>query len=204
MSYEFRCLLVTLAALGATACAAAPEPPATPPATLIAPPALTEDGYAELVVTERFPGTPAEVRAFLDTDQRLLLAMPDTAKIVRPVGGRLVRGTRWPEAGAERVLEFSDGHYAFERVTEFSPERFAYQVWGFTGPTAANVAHIHGIQELAPGPDGGTQFTWIYKVKPAAGWKRPFVQRFVDTDVRELLETATRSVAGQARREAAQ
>ena len=194
---------LVLAAALLAACAGNPTPPATAPTALSAAPALQEDGYATVVITDTFPGTPAEARAFLDTDQRLLKAMPDTERIARPVGSTLLEGSRWPEAGAARVLEFSDGHYAFERVTDFSPERFAYQVWGFTGPNAANVGHIHGIQELTDAGDGTSIFTWTYKVLPSAGWKRPFVQRFVDSDVRELLETATRSVAAEAREQAA-
>ena len=197
--YAFRLGLLA-APLALVACAD-PKPPATPPTELSAPPALADDGYAELVITADFPGTPAQVRAFLDDGSKIIYAMPDTDNISRPVGFTLTKGSAWTETGAERVLEFADGHYTFERVIEHAPERFAYQVWGFTGATGKNVEHVHGIQELRADPDGGTDFVWTYRVMPTAGWKRPFVQRFVDSDVRELLQTATDRVVAQAQQE---
>lgn len=192
--------LALAAAALLAACAADPVPPATAP-TMTPPPTLQDDGYAELVIRADFPGTPAEVRAFLDEDNKLLYAMPDTERIARPVSYDLAKGEEWMATGSERVMKFSDDHYAFERVIEYSPTRFSYQVWGFTGANAANVDHIHGEQQLVADPDGGTDFIWTYRVMPTAGWKKPFVQRFVDSDVRELLQTATDRVAAQAREE---
>ena len=181
------------------ACVGNPEPPATAPTASTAPPPLSENGYAQVVIRADFPGTPAEVRAYLDDGNKILYAMPDTDRIARPVSFELTKGETWTAAGSERVMKFSDDHYAFERVIDHSPESFTYQVWGFTGPNAANVDHIHGEQRLVADPDGGTDFIWTYRVKPTAGWKRPFVQRFVDSDVRELLQTATDRVAARAR-----
>ena len=197
-------LAALFCAAALAACAADPVPPATAPTTLTTPPALQDDGYAELVIRADFPGTPAEVRAFLDEDNKLLYAMPDTERIARPVSYDLTKGEQWMATGSERVMKFSDDHYAFERVIGYAPENFSYQVWGFTGANAANVDHIFGEQRLAPDPDGdGTDFIWTYRVMPTAGWKKPFVQRFVDSDVRELLQTATDRVAAQARKEMA-
>ena len=195
-----RSLFLLSSAALITACGD-PAPPATAPTQLSTPPPLAEDGYAELVITADFPGTPAEVRAFLDDGNKIIYAMPSTENISRPKGFTLTKGTSWTEDGAERILEFEDGHYTFERVITHSPERFAYQVWGFTSATGKNVDHVHGIQALRPDPDGGTDFIWTYRVMPSAGWKKPFVQRFVDGDVRELLQTATDRVAEQARAE---
>ena len=178
-----------------------PAPPATAPTQLSAPPPLADDGFAELVIRADFPGSPEQVRAFLDDGNKIIHAMPRTENISPPKGFELTKGASWTETGAERILEFEDGHYTFERVIGHAPERFEYQVWGFTSATGNNVEHVHGIQELRPDPDGGTDFIWTYKVKPTAGWKKPFVQRFVDSDVRELLQTATDRVAEQAREE---
>ncbi len=197
----FRTLLFSLlAACTISACGAA-EPPATAPTQLSPPPPLADDGYAELVIRADFPGTPSEVRAFLDDGNKIIYAMPTTENISRPKDFQLTKGESWTETGAERILEFEDGHYTFERVIGHAPERFEYQVWGFTSANGRNVDHIHGIQELRADPNGGTDFIWTYKVMPTAGWKKPFVQRFVDSDVRELLQTATDRVAAQAREE---
>jgi len=172
---------------------AAPIPPETPPTDYNNPPAIIDGGYAEYIVRADFPYGVEETRQFMDTGSRMLMAMPDTDKIARPVAYEILQGNNWPETGAVRRLEFSDGHYAMERVLEFSPERFRYQVWGFTSATAKNVDYIVGEQTLRP--DGeGSDFLWIYRVKPNAGWKRRFVQKFVNDDVSVLLDTATASV----------
>jgi len=153
---------------------AAPIPPETPPTDYNNPPAIIDGGYAEYIVRADFPYGVEETRQFMDTGSRMLMAMPDTDKIARPVAYEILQGNNWPETGAVRRLEFSDGHYAMERVLK-------------------NVDYIVGEQTLRP--DGeGSDFLWIYRVKPNAGWKRRFVQKFVNDDVSVLLDTATASV----------
>ncbi len=190
-------VIFLLAGLALSACAT-PAPPATPPTSLTPPPPLAEDGYVEIVVTADFPGTPEQVRAWLDDGNKIIYAMEDTDSIAAPKGFTLTKGSTWTETSAERILEFSDGHFTFERVITHSPAKFDYQVWGFTSATGNNVDHIYGKQELKPDPNGeGTDFIWTYRVMPDAGWKRPFVRRFVEGDVKDFLQIAMDKVEAQ-------
>ncbi len=180
-----------------TACAT-PSPPATAPTDLTPPPALADEGYVEIVVSADFPGTPEQVRAWLDDGNKIIYAMEDTENISSPKRFTLTKGSSWTETGAERILEFNDGHFTFERVITHSPAKFDYQIWGFTSGTGNNVDHIYGKQELIADPNGGTDFIWTYRVMPNAGWKRPFVRRFVEGEVKDFLQIATDAVEAQA------
>lgn len=193
-------LLFLMLLFGLSACGQ-PLPPEDPPSNIESYPEMDDGPFAIHVATAEFPGTIAETRNFLDTDSRLLLAMPDTDKIARPVSYVQLKGESWPSEGAARRLKFSDGHYALERVTEYTADRFGYQVWGFTSATSKNVKYIHGVQELSQNSQGGTDFTWTYKVRPTANWKHRFVQSFVDKEVGKMIDTATRTVEAQAAEE---
>lgn len=191
-------ILSVLISVVSLAGCAANRPPATAPFDFSNPPPLVHEGYATHIAQARFPHDPATTRAFMDDGNKTLKAMPETENIPKIESYTLLKGQRWPEAGAVRRLNFADGHYAMERAIEFSPERFSYQVWDFTSKTGNNVAYVYGVQELKPRPDGGSDFVWTYSLKPNAGWKRPIVQRFVDRNISVLLDTASASVAAQA------
>lgn len=95
--------------------------------------------------------------------------------IFRPLGPLPgVSGVReqtgeWDHVGATRVLEFSDGSEAFERLTSFeAPTHFAYRLDGLTGPFRHLVDHISGAWWFY---DQGEQSTvrWTYNFQPKLG-----------------------------------
>ncbi|MEL6363102.1 MAG: hypothetical protein AAFR21_18710, partial [Pseudomonadota bacterium] len=96
-------------------------------------------------------------------------------------------------------LEFSDGHYTLEQVLENDfPTLFRYQVWDFTAAAGNNLEYAVGQQAWEVLPDGRSKLTWTYSLKPNAGYKRFFVQRFVNNDMRPLMENALDVVKAQA------
>ena len=190
--------LVVISAVAIAACAGSPAPPDVPPSDVSGFPALTDGPYATHVARGSFPAPPSDIRPWIDADSRFLYALPDVGDIARPVDFEVIAG-EWPEEGAVRRLEFSDGHFALERIVENDlPGRFTYQVWDFTSATADNVSYIYGIQELVPSVEGGSDFTWTYNLKPNAGWKRGLVQRFVNKNIQPFLDGSVATVEADA------
>ncbi|MEL7540234.1 MAG: SRPBCC family protein, partial [Pseudomonadota bacterium] len=149
--------------------------------------------------TERIFNAPLEsLRAFIEDGNKIIAAMEETDNIKKPVDTVVVHGI-WPEEGAVRRLEFSDGHYTLERVLENDhPTLFRYQVWDFTAAAGNNLDYAVGQQAWEARPDGTSKLTWTYSLKPNAGYKRFFVQRFVNNDMRPLMDNALDVVKAQA------
>ncbi len=171
------------------ACSGAAEPPAVPPSDVSAFPAVAEAGYASTTVTGVYPMGLAETRAWIADGNKIVAEMEPTENIAKPSDIVYLTGD-WPEPGATRRVEMTDGHFALERVLSNTADTFEYQIWGLTSAAGRNVDHVHGIQAFDALDDGTTRLTWTYKVKPNAGFKRPFVQRFVDKDVTPFLSQA--------------
>lgn len=202
--------LSLLSALGLAACASDLPPPAIAPTPqAIAAPDLDPDAkLASHTVVTDFAAPRDELQAWLfpsgvgSTDPngfgRIVLEMVETEKIRKPVAADYLSGD-WPEQGAVRRLQLSDGHYVLERVLDNSlPESFTYQIWGYTTKAGQNIAYVLGEQTFEPLPDGGTRFIWTYGLKPRQAWKRPFVQGFVDSDIGPFLDGAMERVAERA------
>ena len=199
--------IAALVSLMLSACAGERPAPDTPP-TLDTAPAPRQDSAAKFAVyeTERLFGLPRdELVAWLATDPsgsdtgfgRIVAAMEETPRIKKPVRSTALEG-QWPEDGAVRRLTFSDGHHVLERVLANElPERFAYQVWGYTTSAGRNLDYAIGEQRFEALSDGRTRMVWTYSLKPDAGFKRPFVQRFVDEDMRPLMDEALDRVMAQ-------
>ncbi|MEL6688000.1 MAG: hypothetical protein AAFP97_10315 [Pseudomonadota bacterium] len=179
-------LLSGLFALSFLAACGTIEPPAVPPSDFSSYPSLAEDGYATMTISRDFPMELTALRSFLDEDNRIVANFEPTESIAMPVDTVYFDGN-WPEVGATRRVEQDDGHFVLERVLVSQPDRFEYQIWGFTGAVGNNVDHVHGVMEFIPVSDSETRMNWSYKVKPNAGWKRPLVQRFVDREIEPFL-----------------
>ncbi len=194
----FKSLIVPLVAIAATACAGSVAPPSEPPQYTGTAPDLSGGQYA-VYETERIFIAPLEpLRAFIEDGNKIVAAMEETDNIKKPVDVVVLSGT-WPEEGAVRRLEFSDGHYTLERVLENDfPTLFRYQVWNFTAAAGNNLDYAYGQQAWEALPDGRSKLTWTYSLKPNAGYKRFFVQRFVNNDMRPLMENALDVVKAQA------
>ncbi|MEM0985512.1 MAG: hypothetical protein AAGJ32_04640 [Pseudomonadota bacterium] len=194
----FRNLTISLFAAAATACTGTVAPPSEPPQYTGSAPDLTGGRYA-VYETERIFDAPLEpLRAFIEDGNKIVAAMEETDNIKKPVDVVVLSGT-WPEEGSVRRLEFSDGHYTLERVLENDfPTLFRYQVWDFTAAAGNNLDYALGQQAWERLPDGRSKLTWTYSLKPNAGYKRFFVQRFVNNDMRPLMENALDVVKVQA------
>ena len=185
-------------AVGFSACTSTVSPPSSPPEYTGIAPELTGGKYA-VYETERVFNAPLEpLRAFIEDGNKIVAAMEETDNIKKPVDVVVVSGT-WPQEGSVRRLEFSDGHYTLERVLENDfPTLFRYQVWDFTAAAGNNLDYALGQQAWQVLPDGRSKLTWTYSLKPNAGYKRFFVQRFVNNDMRPLMEKALDVVKFQA------
>ena len=173
------------------------EPPSTPPTDFSTYPALADSGYAETTISRDFPMELTTLRAFLDEGNRIVANFEPTESIAMPVDTVYFDG-EWPDVGATRRVEQEDGHFVLERVLVSQPDRFEYQIWGFTGAVGNNVDHVHGVMEFIPLGDDQTRMNWSYKVKPNAGWKRPLVQRFVNRQITPFLTTSIDKTLEQA------
>lgn len=179
------------------ACAATPEPPAVPPSDFSTRPAITGEGYAKAVILQDFPMVPSDLRAWFAVDNKVVAAMDGGDEIAGPKESVYFDGV-WPEPGANRRIELTDGHFVLEQVISNTPEKFEYQIWNMTNEVSSNVDYIYGVQEFAPLSDNATRMTWTYNVKPNAGFKRPFVQRFVNKAIEPMLSGALTTLAEEA------
>jgi len=181
-----------------SACGSANRPPSEPPVYVDNAPPITEGAYA-VYETQRIFDAPLEpLRRYIEDGFKIVAAMEETENIKKPVETVILSGT-WPETGSVRSVKLSDGHYTMERVIENNfPTLFRYQVWDFTAAAGNNLDYAVGQQAWEVLPDGRSQLTWTYSLRPNAGFKRPFVQRFVDNDMRPLMENALNTVKAQA------
>ncbi|MEM9177004.1 MAG: nuclear transport factor 2 family protein, partial [Myxococcota bacterium] len=148
--------------------------------------------------TRTFAAPLVPLRRWIEEENRIVAAMEETERIRKPVGVEVLHGT-WPEPGAVRRVELADGHFVLERVlvNDF-PALFRYQVWNYTSAAGKSLSYAVGQQAWEVAPGGGATLTWTYRLKPDAFYKRPFVQRFVDEDMRPLMDRALDAVQRRA------
>lgn len=190
-------LISTFIAATLTACGGTTEPPSIPPSDVTTYPALAEGGYASTTVTGDYPMALTDLRAWLSDGNKIVAEMESTDNIAKPVETVYLTGN-WPEDGATRRVKLEDDHFVLERVVSNTPASFQYQIWNLTAPAGKSVDHIHGIQAFEALDDEITRLTWTYKVKPDAGFKKPFVQRFVNNDVTPFLSMAVENTVALA------
>lgn len=179
------------------ACAGNPPPPDGPPALTEAP-AMEEGWHAEFVTTKVIDAPLVPLQGWIGKSNEIVAAMEETDEIKKPVEVKVVSGT-WPENGSVRWLRFSDGHYTYERVLENRlPEHFRYQVWGLTSAASNHITYAQGQQDWRQLEDGTSEFTWTYRLRPNSIIKRPFVQGFLDNDMKPFMEGAIGRMAEKA------
>jgi len=181
-----------------SSCSSTQAPPDVPPAYTGAFPEITEGRYATYETTRIFNAPLEPLRLFIEDGNKIVAAMEETDNIKKPVDVVVVSGN-WPEEGAVRRLEFSDGHYTLERVVKNDfPTLFRYQVWDFTAAAGNNLDYAVGQQAWEEIESGQSKLTWTYSLRPNASYKRFFVQRFVDNDLQPLMDNALNTVQAQA------
>lgn len=192
-------LIVTLS-IFLSACATKLAPPASAPTTYSDPPAISKTGYAVYKTTRVFDAPLVELREWIKGGARIVAAMEDTDRIKKPIEVKVVTGT-WPQVGSVRWLKFGDGHYVFERVivNEF-PSIFRYQVWDHSNRAVErNIHYAVGQQAWHVNDSGEAELTWTYKLKPRGVIRRPFVQSFVNRNMRPLMDNALDVVLEQSK-----
>ena len=82
-------------------------------------------------------------------------------------------GGTWGEVGATRLITFTDGGTARERVLAadrpadaHAAARFAYRVSGYTNALRLLARHADGDWRFAPDGRGGATVTWTYTFRP--------------------------------------
>lgn len=179
-------------------CSSIQAPPDIPPAYTGEYPEITEGAYATYETTRVFNAPLEPLRLFIEDGNKIVAAMEETDNIKKPVVVVVLSGD-WPEEGAVRRLEFSDGHYTLERVIESNfPTLFRYQVWDFTTAAGNNLDYAIGQQAWQQIDSNQSKLTWTYSLRPNASFKRFFVQRFVDNDMQPLMDNALDKVQAQA------
>ena len=164
-------------------------PPDVPPSDIASYPALAEDGYASVTLTRDFDVPRDWLRGWLAETSAFTKNFESTDDIAKPASTEVLSG-EWFEPGSVRRVRLEDGHYVLERIVNNTPERLEYQIWAFTNAAGKNVDHIRGVQQFEALDADSTRFTWTYAALPNAGFKRPFVRRFVDSEVRDYLESS--------------
>jgi|GEM_PF-4526786 len=175
------------------------EPPATAPTDFSNPPAVISDAkYASYELVYEFGVPHLWLMEWLSTDDRFVSVMEETENIKKPIETVYLSGD-WPNEGAVRRVKLSDGHYTFERVIVNNlPDQFQYQIWGFTTKAGQNLEYTLGTQYWEVIDGDRTQLTWSYELLPNSGFKRGFVQNFVDSDIKPFLDGAVERVAANA------
>jgi hypothetical protein len=186
--------LVLVVVLGAGA-AMVVRPTGAPDYT-VAPPELWEDGYVEHT-------TEALINMPRDEFQAWFKENP-LASFLKPVGSIpliertvMLEGEWFTDTGKRRV-EFVTGDTAVERVLEFTPEVFRYQIWGFTTPARYAVDHVHGRIVFEPEGEGQTRVIWTYRIAPKAFFMRPMVESAMTREYTPFMEAGLTAMAAAA------
>jgi hypothetical protein len=142
------------------------------------PPALVESGHVSFTTEAIMPMPPEEMRAW-QRENPLFKFLKPFGPIPSVDRNDMLEGT-WFEAGAKRRVNFTDGNTAVERVVEYEPEIFRYQIWGFTAPSRYLLEHVEGVIRYEKSGENETRFVWTYKMKPRAFFTKPLLQRFMN------------------------
>lgn len=160
------------------------------------PPALrAAESYLTNVERAVFDGPPEAVRAALQRPETGVLAFTEATDRIPAVTGTTPVDGSFPDAGAIRIVNLATGDTATERVLENSPQRFAYQVWGFTAPNARPLDHIRGEFAYLDRGDGTTEVVWTYAVAPRAFYARPFIRSFLENDFAPFMQSGLSGAA---------
>jgi len=188
---------MAIAGLILTACAGTPSPPSSPPTYQGVAPDIEREGLITHTTTAIFNAPILDARKWLDEEDRFLAAMEETDEIKKPIDTVYLHG-EWPSEGAVRRVELSDGNYVLERVVENGyPTYFSYQIWNFTAPAGKHLDYALGEMVWNELPSDQSELVWSYSVRPNAGFKRPFVRRFVNRNVQPFMNNALSKIEDQ-------
>jgi hypothetical protein len=150
------------------------------------PPALAESGHVSFTTEAIMPMPPEEMRAW-QRENPLFKFLKPFGSIPSVERNEMLDGT-WFEAGAKRRVIFTDGNTAVERVVEYEPEIFRYQIWGFTAPSRYVIEHVEGEIKYEKSGGTDTRFVWTYKMKPRAFFTKPLLERFMREEYAPFMQ----------------
>lgn len=154
------------------------------------PPALRADkGYVMNVETAIFDGTPAEVRAALQSEEGSVLAFVAPTDAIPGIAELTPLVDMFPTEGAVRRVRLTNDEYVVERVIRNDAEGFEYQIWNFTSSEARFIDHIHGRFAYEAIDGGKTEVTWTYAIAPRVFFARPFIRSFIENDFEPFMES---------------
>ncbi|MEL6903397.1 MAG: SRPBCC family protein [Cyanobacteria bacterium J06606_4] len=161
ITYKQTLILVLLTAT-LTGCSV--SPPDSAPDYSADPPDIEAGYYVENVET---------VTINVPRDQLLTwLEETELSEILTPTRGMpavaqtvVLNGDSWGKVGDRRRIELADGHYAVETILSRSPERFSYQVWGFTNQAGQFASYATG-EFTYQAQNDSTVVVWTYRFRP--------------------------------------
>jgi hypothetical protein len=157
------------------------------------PPALWEDGYVEHR-TEALVNMPRDAFQEWFKENELVTFLEPVGSIPEIERTVMMEGEWFTDTGKRRV-EFVGGDTAVERVLEFTPEEFRYQIWGFTTPARYIVDHVQGRIEFVPEKAGQTRVIWTYRIAPKAFFTRPIVRRMMAAEFAPFMDAGLTKMA---------
>jgi hypothetical protein len=153
------------------------------------PPLRDTDTYLTNVERAVFNGPIEDVIAHLRSDEGSVLAFVEQTDRIAGIGEEIPLVDVFPNEGAVRTLQLTDGSQVTERVITNSDALFAYQIWGFTAPAARPLDHIHGYFTYTALDESTTEVVWTYAIAPRVFWARPFIQGFLDNDFGPFMDS---------------
>jgi hypothetical protein len=162
-------------------------------------PALWEEGYVEHQ-TEQVMNMPPDVFQAWFKEHEMVTFLKPIGSIPAIERTTVVEGT-WFTAGSRRHVQFAGGDTAVERVLEFTPEVFRYQIWGFTTRARYIVDHVQGRFEFVAEGEGQTRVIWTYQIAPKAFFTRPVVARLMVTEFAPFMDAGLAAMAEAANAE---
>lgn len=178
-----------IAAVVAVVAWRAVAPPATGPAYADPRPEPSESGLVSATHTVLIDAPAAEVYAWMNDPGRDLNDIIKGGEgFPEVIGSEIVSGD-WrvgERVGDRRRVLFADGNFLAEEVLVDTPDRFRYQVWGFTSPQ--RIAVQYGLAEFVYADENGsTRLTWTYSFQATTPVLRPFVQTFIDSVMSPMM-----------------
>lgn len=185
----FRSVLLCSTLVAGVAAADVPEDYTNPP------PLRSEKGYVTNVEVAIFQGPVEDVERVMRTPEGGVLAFAQATDRIPPIADITPISDAFPNEGALRRVTLEDGTFVDERVLEFGPGVFAYQIWNFSASNAWALDHIKGEFAFEDTGDGTTKVTWTYSIAPQVFFARPFIRGFLRNDFGPFMETGLQGAA---------
>jgi hypothetical protein len=160
-------------------------------------PEVTTDGAVTHTISQSFDMTPERLAAWMRENE--LVNFLKASGSIPAIESTTPLSGDWFAAGAKRRVNLAGGHTAVERILEFGPRGFRYQVWGFTTPVRYLLDQAVG--EIRYEADGlnRSRLVWTYTLVPRTFFTRPLVERFMRDEFAPFMNRGLADMAAAAR-----